>query len=79
MLELIPDGQNHLKKKLKKLLLRYIESVKIQMSGEKILNFLVNDILDYAQINAGKFRKYFLKFNIKDCVDEIILILKFKA
>lgn len=49
------------------------------MSSAKILNFLVNDILDYAQISAGKFRKQYLQFNLKECVDEIVLILQFKA
>lgn len=45
------------------------------MSSEKILSFLVNDILDYAQISSGKFRKLFQQFNIKDCVLDIIKIL----
>lgn len=56
----LPQEQVQLKKQLEKLLHRYVESVKIQMSGEKILSFLVNDILDYAQISAGKFRKFAL-------------------
>ena len=49
------------------------------MSSEKILSFLVNDILDYAQISAGKFRKMFTEFNLKECVEEVILIMNFKA
>ena len=44
------------------------------MSGEKILNFLVNDILDFAQLRNGKFRKNISNFNIKDSINEIKLI-----
>ena len=36
------------KRQLKKILKEYEESVQIQMSSEKILNFLINDILDFA-------------------------------
>lgn len=43
------------------------------------MSFLVQDILDYAQINAGKFRKIFSKFNLKDSIEEILLIMKYKA
>lgn len=34
------------------------------MSNEKILNFLVQDILDFAQIKEGKFRKNIEVFNL---------------
>ena len=33
------------------------ETSKVQRSSSKILCFLVNDILDYAQLKQGKFRK----------------------
>lgn len=49
------------------------------MSSEKILSFLVNDILDYAQISAGKFRKFFHKFDLKECLDEIVMIMDYKS
>ena len=38
------------------------------MSGEKILNFLVNDILDFAQLRAGKFRKNNENFFVNEAV-----------
>lgn len=44
------------------------------MSSEKILNFLVNDILDFAQMRNGKFRKHNQNFNLKDSINEIILV-----
>lgn len=37
-----------IRKQLRKILKEYEESVQIQMSSEKILNFLINDILDFA-------------------------------
>lgn len=64
---------------MKNIFKRYSQSVNIQMSSEKILSFLVNDILDYAQISAGKFRKFFHKFNLNESVDEILLVMKNKA
>lgn len=64
--------------KLRSLAQKYQLSVSIQMSSEKILSFLVNDILDYAQISSGKFRKNFSRFNIQECVEEIILVMRFK-
>lgn len=51
----------------------------VQASSEGILSFLVHDILDYAQISANKFRKMQTEFNLTDSIDEILLILKFKA
>ena len=32
------------------------DSNKIQVSSTSIMNFVVDDLLDYAQFNAGKFR-----------------------
>lgn len=67
------------KKKLENVISKYKHSLEIQMSSEKILGSLVNDILDYAQISSGKFRKLFSRFNIRECVLEIVLVLQFKA
>ena len=49
------------------------------MSNEKILNFLVNDILDFAQMKDGKFRKKIDIFNVQESVQEIINIQKYKT
>ena len=46
-----------LKKKIRKILVKKAFSIKIMKSGEKILNFLVQDILDLAMLKQGKFRK----------------------
>ena len=42
------EALNKLKIKLTNLLKQYVESVNISRSSETILNFLVNDILDFA-------------------------------
>ena len=54
-------------------------STKVQSSAVKLLGFLVNDMLDYGQLSAGKFRKQITKFNLNETVEEIINIMKFKA
>ena len=54
-------------------------STNVQLSSVKILGSLVNDMLDYAQLSVGQFRKIITNFNLKECVNEIINIMKFKA
>ena len=58
---------------------KFKESYKIQKSSERILSFLVDDILDFAQIGANKFRERITRFKLPKSVHEIIKILKFKA
>ena len=38
------------------------------------MNFLVQDLLDYAQIKAGKFRKNIEEFNIRDAVEQVMCV-----
>ena len=51
----------------------------VQMSAVKILNFLVNDMLDYAQLSAGQFRKLSSKFNLATAINEILEVMNYKA
>ena len=44
-----------------------------------MLSFYVNDILDFAQINHGKFRKVCRLVNVKEVIGEVIDILRTKA
>jgi len=46
---------------------------------EKILNFLVNDILDFAQLREGKFRKNQEIFYIDKAVEEVAKVQSYKA
>lgn len=39
----------------------------------------VEDILGYAQLKAGKFRKTIKKFNIKRAIDDIVQIQLYQA
>ena len=55
------------------------EGVKIQQSSAYCLQFMVQDLLDYAQIKQGKFRKIKVLFNIKEAIEEVMMIQKRKA
>ena len=68
-----------IKKKLKKLFKEYEGTLKVQKSSSKLLTFLVNDILDFAQLRSGKFRKDLSYFDIKEAISEIYMIQKEKA
>ena len=43
-------------------------------SSVKLLDFLINDILDYAQLRSGKFRMRVTSFDLREAIEEIILI-----
>ena len=38
------------------------------------MGFLVDDLLDFAQINAGKFRKVCTEFDLREAIEEIVSI-----
>jgi signal transduction histidine kinase len=40
---------------------------------------LLNDILDFAQLKSEKFRKDMHNFNVKDSIQEIMLVQQYKA
>ena len=58
---------------------RQATSTVAQRSAIDTLNFLVSDMLDYAELRAGQFRKTSQNFNIVNCVTEIKDIYNFKA
>ena len=68
-----------LKKKLIAVSKEYDETLMVQNSSQKLLSFLVNDILDFAQLRSGKFRKDVGFFDIKEAIQEVYMILKEKA
>ena len=43
------------------------------------MSFLVDDLLDFAQLNAGKFRKVIKEFDLGDAIAECISIQHDKA
>ena len=44
-----------------------------------MMGFLVDDLLDFAQINAGKFRKVVTHFDVRDAIEEVVSIQNDKA
>jgi signal transduction histidine kinase len=38
------------------------------------MTFLVQDLLDFAQIKSGKFRKGLKKFNLRESVGKVVAI-----
>ena len=44
-----------------------------------MLNFLVNDILDLSQMKQGKFRKDNHNFDLREIVNEVMLIQMYQA
>lgn len=61
-----------LKKKLYPIWSQHKESVKIMTSSGKLLDFLI--VLDFAQLWTGKFRMRVTSFNLREAIEEIILI-----
>lgn len=50
------------------------QSLVIILASMKMLLSLVHDLLDFAQINSGKFKKEQANFDIKSSVKEVMLI-----
>ena len=38
------------------------------------MKFLIQDLLNFAQMKAGKFRKVLEEFNVKDAIEEMMSI-----
>ena len=52
---------------------------KVQESSASIMGFIVQDLLDYAQIKSDNFRKNISSFNIIDSVEKVMCIQRMKA
>jgi signal transduction histidine kinase len=39
-----------------------------------MMGFLVDDLLDFAQLNAGKFRKVSKLFDLREAINEVVTI-----
>ena len=75
----VPKKQGLCLKQIKKVFRRQVKSTQVQRSGVMILNFLINDMLDYASISANKFRSFAKKFDLKESIQEMVDVMKFKA
>ena len=74
--ELLDEKHKQLRGKLNVIAREFDSSFQIQNASTKMLKFLVNDILDLAQIRSGKFRKDLHNFDIRKIIKEITLIQK---
>ncbi len=50
----------------------------VQGSAESLLT-IINDILDFSKIEAGKMDLELISFDLRDCIDELIDLVKFRA
>ena len=73
------DMSRELRNKLQTIKDEQAQSLMIQDSSQKLLSFIVHDMLDFAQINQGNFRKNVHEFNLKDAIDELTNIQMLKA
>eukprot|EP00356_Strombidium_inclinatum_P015900 CAMPEP_0170509730 /NCGR_PEP_ID=MMETSP0208-20121228/65373_1 /TAXON_ID=197538 /ORGANISM="Strombidium inclinatum, Strain S3" /LENGTH=75 /DNA_ID=CAMNT_0010793117 /DNA_START=1359 /DNA_END=1586 /DNA_ORIENTATION=- len=53
---------------------RLSDSLKVQDSSSRLMSFLVQDFLDYAQIKSGKFRVNVKPFDVTETVEKVISI-----
>ena len=53
--------------------------MKVQDSSASMMSFLVQDLLDYAQIRSDKFRKVLGHFNIRNSIEKVMCIQRQKA
>ena len=68
------DSDGDSRRQMLKILASLEKSVKVQQNSSDLMTYLVQDLLDFAQLKSGKFRKNISKFNIRDTVDKVITI-----
>jgi len=76
---LINSDEPETNDKLKSVLKKLKEGMKVQEASANLMSFLVQDFLDYAQIKEGKFRKQIKAFNIREAVENVMCIQRKKA
>lgn len=55
------------------------EGLKVQENSATLMHFLIQDMLDYAQIKSKKFRRNIEVFDIRNAVDKVMSIQRKKA
>ena len=83
ILELIQDDSISdtvdLRERMIRMLPELFETNEIQIQCASILNFMVNDLLDFAQLSQGRFRQVNHQFNLIQALEDILSIQKYKA
>jgi len=59
-----------------RILVELKDGLDTQESSANLMSFMIQDLLDYSQIKAGKFRKNIKEFNIRDTVNKVMKIQK---
>ena len=62
-----------------KILDELVEGKKVQQNSAELMNFIIQDLLDFAQIKGNKFRKNHHVFNIKESVEKVMSMQRQKA
>lgn len=75
--EYLPEEDK--KNQINEILTQLKEGNDVQKASTKIIQFLIQDLLDYSQINQNKFRQNIQQFDLKNSINEIICIQKMKA
>ena len=61
------------------IILQLEKGQKVQESSIKLMEHLIQDLLDYAQIKSGQFRMNLSNFNLKNSITDVCQILQQKA
>ena len=61
---------------MKEIVQRLKQDQLVSLASTKVMKNIIQDMLDYAQIKAGKFRQNLKTFNVKTTIEEIISIQK---
>ena len=77
IIETIPDCNQ--KDKLNEIIAQLKYGSKVQDQSASIMKFLIQDLLDYSQIKAGKFRKNIQRFDINEAFEDILMLFDKKA
>ena len=55
------------------------EGKKIQQNSAQLMNYIIQNSVDYAQIKGNNFRQHYKDFNIRDAIEEVMSIQRQKA
>lgn len=77
--EYLSRSTRELLKYLEEMLDKLKAGLKVQESSTEMMTFMVQDLLDYAQIKAGKFRKNIYRFDIRNAIESVMCVQRKKA
>ena len=72
-------GQTVFADQISKILVHLDKGLNLQDSSSKMMISLAGDLLDFSQLKNGKFRKNESMFDVKQCIEDVVLIQQFKA